>query len=98
MKYYSDELRKFYDSEEECKKAEQQFIAAREDKLAKEKELKAKREERAKEVKAAWDAAQAAIDNYNNVLDQFLKDYGSYHVTVNHLPVSDLFRHFWSLF
>jgi predicted NBD/HSP70 family sugar kinase len=78
MKYYSDVTKKLYSSEEELVKAEKQVS----EKEAKEKEIKAKRAERAKAVDAAFEEAKKANEKANKVLEDFIKDYGSYHTTI----------------
>ena len=85
MKYYSEKTRKLYNSEVELKDAEK-------DLNKKEAEEKAKREERgarAKEVEEAY-------KNYKKLLDAFIKDYGSYHMTLNQSDsLFDFFFNSW---
>lgn len=81
MKYYSEELKRFYDTEEECMRATNQFLDEKK-REAEEANKKAKaRAERAKEVEEAQKAMRQAEKNYHDVLEKFLKDYGSYHMT-----------------
>ena len=81
MRYYSDYLKKLYDSEKDLLAAE---------KAAKDAELKKKQDEeakaankaaRAKEVEAALKAATEAQNKANKLLKEFIKDYGWYHTT-----------------
>lgn len=77
-KYYSDITKKYYDTEEECIEAEA-FVEAAE----REKEEKlAKRAERAKEVQEKFEEAEKVRKEANELLEAFLKDYGSYHTTI----------------
>lgn len=68
MKYYSEKLKKVYDSVEELEKAEKEL---------QERELveKAKREERTARAKEVDEAYQ----KYQKLLREFIKDYGAYH-------------------
>lgn len=79
MRYYSDELRKIYDSKEELEKAE---LAAKMEKEAAEIKAKKRQEERktmAERVEKARKAMVAAQKNYRQELESFIKAYGSYH-------------------
>ena len=71
MRYYSDTLKKLYETEEELKKAEQEFN----EKHALELKKKEERASRAKEVEDAY-------KKYLELRAQFVKDYGSYHMTI----------------
>ena len=70
---------------------------AYDEKVAEEKahkeQLAAKRAERAKEVENAFKDAVAANGKYTEVLNAFLKDYGSYHQTIKDPTMND-----WSVF
>lgn len=70
MKIYSEETKKFYDSVEECEKAEADFRAEKE-KLALEKETKEKEvSRRKKELSDIVDATETALnDAYKNYED-----------------------------
>lgn len=70
MKYYSEKLNKIFDKPEDLKDAERAYEA----KEAEEKAKKAQRSKRAKEVEDAW-------DHYVKLLNDFIKDYGSFHDT-----------------
>ena len=71
MKYYSEKTKNFYDTEKELNKAEEKFDVA----LAAEKEKREQRSARAKEVEEAY-------KNYQKLLKDFIKDYGSYHMSL----------------
>lgn len=94
MKFYSEDLKKLFDSEKELQDAE---VAAKNEKLKavmKEKALKEARKTRAKAVDDARDAAIKARHDYQKLLNEFVKDYGSYHSTYssdNMSLVEDLF-------
>ena len=90
MKYYSEELKKFYDSADACEEAEKKFeeeVAAAE---AKRKELAEKRSIRAKEVEDAYAALNEARKTYREKLSAFTKDYGSFHMTIKGLEEDPL--------
>ena len=81
MKYFSEKLNKFYDTEKACAEAEEAQEKARVEAEEKKKALAEQRATRAKEVEKAYEAMTEARQNYNKVLNDFLKDYGSFHAT-----------------
>ena len=102
MKFYSDKTRTFYETEEECIKAEKAYDKkkAEENKkkqeLIKQKEeLESKRAERFKEVEEAYKKAE-------ELKKKFLEDYGSlkYTITYKDLQPEDtkVLEHFENLF
>lgn len=80
---------KEYKSYEEAVAAEKAY----DQKVAEEKARKelrdAKRAERAKEVEEAFKEVAAANKNYHELLNAFIKDYGSYHQTVRDTDIDD---------
>lgn len=82
MRFYSDALRKVYDTQEELEKAEAELS-----------NKKKAREARAKEVEEAMDEARKANEHAREVLSQFCKDYGAYHKTIT--KASDLSPFSW---
>lgn len=72
MKYYSEILKKVFDSEQECVEAE-----------AAEKQLTSERKKRAAEVEAARKELQEANTRYNKLLKEYCKDYGAFHYKLN---------------
>lgn len=81
MKYYSEITRKYYDTESECIEAEKTHNAALEEAKAKKDALIAARKDRAKEIEEAYAAVRAAEKKYNKLRTDFIKDYGSFHMT-----------------
>lgn len=82
MRYYSDTLKKLFETEEELKKAEVEFT----EKHALELKKKEERVTRAKEVEEAY-------KKYLDLRAKFVKDYGSYHMTITdkdlkNIPIS----------
>lgn len=87
MKYYSEITKKIYDSEKDLKKAEFEIQKQNEEK----EKLRSQRAERAKEVEAAYKKA-------NELLDAFVNDYGSFHMTfadTDKSPFHNLFNMFF---
>lgn len=78
MKYFSEITEKVYDTTEELETAEKEVLdeqKAQEEKLA-------KRAERAKEVEEAYALAADVKEQADKLLNEFLKDYGSFHTTI----------------
>lgn len=111
MKILSEKTGKEYASVEECLAAEKEFdeaIAAKKaaeekalaERKAKQEELAAARKARAKEVEDAFKAIVDAQKHYNEVKNAFLKDYGSFHMTLHTGDGNpfDLFSSFFNLF
>lgn len=91
MKYYSEKLKKFYDTVETLETAEKEYDKAHAAEIAKQKERKA----RADEINEAWKEVVKVQKHYDELLDKFIKDYGSYHATYTSSdeifsPVTDL--------
>lgn len=83
MRYYSDITKKFYDTQDECVKAEAEAKQkADKEKYEKEKAV-AERKARAQEVEDARKAMVAAQSKYRELLEAFIKTYGSYHLSLN---------------
>lgn len=68
MKYYSEELDKFYDNENECMEAER---------INKERVAREQEEKKQKEIEQAsrLEEVLAAINTANELIDKYLKDY-----------------------
>lgn len=77
MKYYSEKLKKVYDTVEDLQTAETAYDKERAAEDAKQKERKA----RAEEINKARKELINAQKNYNDLIAKFVKDYGSYHAT-----------------
>lgn len=101
MKYYSEKLNKLFDTQEACARAEKEHEKAVAEVEAKKKALADERAKRAKEVESAYNAVIAAKKDYQKVLNDFVKDYGSFHMTLktgenNPFNLFDsLFDRFW---
>lgn len=97
MKFYSEQLNKLFDSVEELKAAEDKVNAAKKAEEEKKAALKAQREERAKEVEEAFKLASEAQSKANELLKEFIKDYGSFHTTLRE-PIASIWDNFFNLF
>ena len=82
MKYYSENTRKFYDNEQECAQAEIEYNKKLAAEKAKKEELSNARKTRANEVEEAYKAVLEAQKVYREKLNAFVKDYGSFHMTL----------------
>lgn len=94
MRFYSDKLNKFYESEENCLAAEKAFDAEQEQKALAKKKKDEVRAARAKEVENAYKAYRDAQKTYHDKLAAFTKDYGSFHMTIKN-DANDAFRTFF---
>jgi hypothetical protein len=90
MKYYSELTQKVYNTEAECKKAEQAFNFELEQKARAEEQKKIaekkKQEERAadaKKVEALREEMVKAQTNYRKAVEAFVEKHGSYHFSTN---------------
>ena len=83
MKYYSELVNKIYDTKEECEKAEEALAAKKKAEEEKQLALKNEREARSKEVVEAFKKAREAEAEAQRLLKEFVKDYGSFHVSYN---------------
>lgn len=83
MKILSEKTNKEYASVEECLAAEEEFDKQVALEKAKKEELANTRKERAKEVEDAYKAILEAQKHYRDLLNAFVKDYGSFHMTLH---------------
>lgn len=79
MRYYSDVTKKFYDTSNACIKAEEDALTAQAKEKQEKEKLAAERKNRAAEVEEARKNMVAAQNKYKEVLEAFVKKYGSYH-------------------
>ena len=87
VKIYSDVTKKFYDDEETALKAEEAVTKARDEKAARRKEM-------AQDVDAKRKAYEQARREYRKALDNFCKEYGTYHYTLADKDLEDFFAGF----
>ena len=81
MKIFSEKTNKYYSTVDECVEAEKKYDEEVATKEAKKKELSDARKNRAKEVEDAYKARLEADKVYQEKLNKFIEDYGSFHMT-----------------
>lgn len=84
MKYYSEKLKKLFDSEAELVKAENAATAE----ATKQEKLRKEREEAAKAIDEKLKEKIRVTKEYNNMLADFCKKYGKYHKTITDRDIS----------
>lgn len=92
VKFYSDVTKQFYESADAAQTAEQETekkLAARD----------VKRKEMAKRVDSAREALDEATKVYNEALEAFCKEYGTYHYSIGakdlEKEIARIKRTFW---
>ena len=80
---------KEYKTYHEALAAEKKYDEMVAEENARKEQLKADRATRAKEVEDAFKAVAAANKNYQEVLNAFVKDYGSYHCTISDSDINN---------
>lgn len=81
MKYYSEDLKKFFNTAEECEKAEAALLKQRKEEEERKAKMASERATRAKEVEDALNKLNEARKDYDEKLRAFCQDYGSWHYT-----------------
>lgn len=81
IRYYSDELKRFFNTAEECEKAEAALLKQRKEEEERKAKMASERATRAKEVEDALNKLNEAKKNYDEKLRAFCQDYGSWHYT-----------------
>ena len=82
MKIFSEKTKKIYPTVEACEAAEAEYDLKQAQIAEERKKLAETRKERAKEVEDAYQAAVAAQKTFLELRNKFVKDYGSFHMTV----------------
>ena len=100
MKIFSEKTNKYYSTVDECVEAEKKYDEEVATKEAKKKELSDARKNRAKEVEDAYKARLEADKVYQEKLNKFIDDYGSFHMTINTevedpYSIFDFLDNFW---
>ena len=91
-KYYSEKTKKDYSTEKECIEAEGAFDKAN---AAKEKERAIVKKD-ADEISKAYEELKVARKKYNDLVNKFIKEHKSYHLTVSDKDFFDtFFDNFW---
>lgn len=94
MRFYSDVCHKLFDSQEELQKAEKALTQKNDGEAKK----KAERKADADKVQAAYDKVVEDCKEYNKLVNEFVKKYGSYHKTIDTpIKFGDIFDSFWDI-
>lgn len=96
MKYYSEDLKKLFDSTEELTQAEAAAKKAAEDEKAKKEALTKERKSRAEEIEKLLKERKVLDKKIHEALKEFTRDYGSFHTSYSN--AEDLFDAFWDWF
>lgn len=83
MKYYSEKLKKLFDSEAELTKAENAVTAE----AAKQEKIRKEREAAAKAIDEKLKEKVRVTDEYNKMIADFCKKYGKYHKTITNSDI-----------
>ena len=94
----SEKTGKEYETIDECLADEKKFDEEVALKEAKKQELANARKERAKEVEDAYKKRIEADKNYRSLLNKFIDDYGSFHMTYKTDDKFDWFNTIFNLF
>lgn len=81
MKFYSELTKKFYDTADDCAKADEIFQKQLDEAEAKKKELAEQKAARAKEVTDAFKAMREAQKKYDELRNCFVRDFGYFHMS-----------------
>ena len=90
MIIYSDKTGKKYKTVEECEAAEKEYDAAIAKKEEQKKQLEADKKMRAGEVVDAYKAAKEAEKKYVKLRNEFIRDYGYFHMSFRDSECGDM--------
>lgn len=98
MKYFSDVLNKVFETEKECVAAEKKYLSEQEEKKKAETAKRERRAEAAKRVEAAQQIMRDAQTAYRKELEEFCKEYGTYHYSTDSFDnIPHLFSTFFDI-
>ena len=98
VKIYSDVTKKFYDDEAAALKAEEEVKARAEEKTARRKQMADIVDAKHAECEQARKAYEKAREEYYGALNNFCKEYGSYHYTVTGKDLDTAFNSLFKIF
>ena len=81
MLYYSELLKRTFNTAAECEEAENQELTRLEKEQMEQEKKTAEKKTRAAEIESAYKEMQAAKEKYNKLVSEFIKDYKSFHFT-----------------
>ena len=82
MRIISEITGKEYKTVDDCLKAEEAVAVEKAAEAAKKDKLTKERKQRAAEVNEAYKEVEKAYKNYTKLVNNFVEDYGSYHMTI----------------
>lgn len=94
MKFYSESLKRLFDTEKECNESEALYQKEQEEKKSREKKLADEKRARANEVTEAYSKVREAQKAYLKLKNRFIQDYGYFHVSyrdIDDIPFVDIF-------
>ena len=98
MRIISEKTKKEYATVEECLTAEAEYdemVAKKREEAAKKAE---ERKNRAKEVEDAYKAVRDAEKRYVELRNQFVRDYGAFHMTYSNVEKPEELKHIEDMF
>ena len=98
--FYSEVLRKYFENEEDCVKAEKDYTEKLDAEKRRKEELAAQRKERAKEIEDAYKKVIEDLKHYRELRNEFIDDYGHFHMSYSSkdLTLADLFDNWFKIF
>jgi len=81
MKFYSEKLDKLFDDEKALTKAEDEYDVRVAAEKAHAEQLAKTRKDRAKAIEESYKKVEDARKEYNKLVEEFVRDYGSFHMT-----------------
>ncbi len=90
MKFYSEKLNKMYNDEKSLVKAEEEYDVRVAAEKAHAEQLAATRKDRAKAIEESYKKVVEARKEYKKLVDEFTRDYGSFHMSVKSDNLADM--------
>lgn len=94
MKFYSETLKRLFETEAECKEKESLYLKEQEEKKEREKKLTDEKRARAHEVSEAYSKVREMQKTYIKLKNKFIQDYGYFHMSyrdIDDIPYVDIF-------
>ena len=100
MLYYSELLKRTFDSAEECENAENKELTRLEQERQDNEKKIAEKKARAAEIESTYKEMQNAKEKYNKLVSDFIKDYKSFHFTFSNTNdfLNDVFDTYFKFF
>ena len=91
VKIYSDVTKKFYNDEAAALKAEEEAKKAQDERVTRRKQMADTVDAKRTKYEQARKAYEKAREEYHNALNNFCKEYGTYHYTMTDKNIEDFF-------